>query len=131
MKTWVKTLGIISIVLIVLDIILMIIAASTGDGLGAGLLIALILFPLLAIIIGAWLIGFLLIYIKNRNKTLANIIAVSGLVLFSIIFIISILGLFNIMPLERWDIAGWFAWPFQLIIIVFFIISTIIINKKD
>ena len=128
MKTWVKILGVISIILIVLVIISMIFVALTGDAFATGFTFLLIFFPILAMVIGAWLIGFLLAYLKN--KIIANIISVAGLVFFSIIFLISILGLFQIMPFKRWDIAGWFAWPFQLAIIIFFIVSTIVINKK-
>ena len=132
MKTWVKISGIISIILIILDIILMIILPMKDEiGFGSAFLIGYFLLPLLVIIIGSWLIGFLLFYLRNKNKCFANIISISGLTLFSIIFIISILGLFRIMPFYRWDIAGWFLWPFQLVIIIFFIVFTIIINKKQ
>ena len=130
MKTWIKTLGIISIALIILDIILMIIVGSTGDGLGAGLMIGLILLPFLGIIIGIWLISFLLVYLIKKNKALAKILSIIGLVFFGIVFLISILGLFRIMPFENWDIGGWFAWPFQVIIVIFFIVSTIVTNRK-
>jgi len=126
MKTWVKTLGIISIILIILDVILMVIYDNV---LGA----ILIFLPFFGIIIGFWIFGFLFFYLKKHSLSLvANIISICGLVLFCIVFLISALELFfKIMPFGRLDIAGWFIWPFQLIIIIFFVIATIIINKKN
>jgi|SRR3989344_4087279 len=83
--------------------------------------------PLFAVVFIGWFINACL---KNGRKITANTISILGLVIFGLIFLISTLGLFRIMPFYRWDIAGWFAWPFQLVIVIFFIVSTIIINKK-
>ena len=80
-------------------------------------------------ILGFWIFGYLLMYLKRKNKKLARIISVFLLSAFGILFIISTLGLFRIPPFYSWDIARWFAWPFQLVITIFLIITTIIINK--
>ena len=130
MKKSIKVLGIISIIIIVLEVILGVWASYTDSGLGASLLIVLILLPLFGIILGAWIIGFLIFYLKKKNKRIANMIVLIGLIILGIIFIISLLGLFGIMPFDAWDVAGWFAWPFQVLILIFFIIMKRIVNSK-
>jgi len=131
MGAWLKTLGIISIILVIIDIILMLVVFfSDADRLGRAIFGGLILFPFLVLVVGIWLVGFLLVYLKKKNNALGNIISWGGLTIFGVIFIISILGLFRLPPFDYWDIAGWFVWPFQLVIVIFFIIFTIIVNKK-
>ncbi|MBN1779105.1 MAG: hypothetical protein JW816_02700 [Candidatus Buchananbacteria bacterium] len=128
--TWLKTLLTISIILSIIDIVLTILVLSISkDPIGRAIVGGLLL-SFLVIIIGMWLLGFLLNYFKKKSKVITNIISIVGLVIFGLTFSISTLGLLRIMPFDRWDIAGWFAWPFQLIIVIFFMISTIVLNKK-
>ncbi len=98
-----------------------------NDEFGLGVL--LISFPL--VVISLLLFSFnLVIYFREKNKALGNWIFGLLLAFLSIIFIISTIGLFDIQPFGRWDIAGWFLYPLQIVIIIILIVYEFQLNKK-
>lgn len=130
MKKWIRNLGIATIVMAIIDILLMIYASNIPDGIAALIFILIIVIPTTSLIVGSWLVGFLIFYLKEKNKNAANIISGSCLTIFGTIFLISILGLLKIDPFYMWDFAGGFFWPLQLVIVITFAITTVVINKK-
>ncbi len=93
------------------------------------IVILIISFPALGI--GMLLLTFNLVYYlkKNNKESIGNFILWILLIFFGAVFIISSLGLINVSPFERWDIAGWFAWPFQLIIVIMLIVLIVVLNR--
>ncbi|MBP7708773.1 hypothetical protein KA107_03735 [Candidatus Pacearchaeota archaeon] len=97
-----------------------------NDEFGIGILIIGI--PLLGIAIIFWFLSFVF-YLASKKPKIAKMTAIILLIFFSVVLISSILGLMSIGPFEYWDIAGWFVWPLQVIIVVSLIIVTIKLNK--
>jgi len=72
-QSWLKISGIISLVIIVVDIVILLLLwipcyTRSCDGFIEGILAVFILLPILGIVIGCWVIGFLIHYLKNNNK---------------------------------------------------------------
>lgn len=126
--TWLKVFNWVALLLFVLTIVSFIIFLNMEFG-GIGVLIVSI--PLAGIAL--LLLSFNPLYSLRKHKmtVTANIILWILLIFFGIVFIISSLGLMHFSPFERWDIAGWFAWPFQLIIVVFLIVFIAFLNKHN
>ena len=118
---WFNIIGIIILVLGVISLF-----AFQNDEFG--LHITLISLPLIILSVFFFIFN-LVYYFKNKNKFLGSIIFGILLVFFVLVLIISTLGLFRTMPFDHWDIAGWFLYPLQIVIVIILIISEIIINR--
>ncbi|MEI6849927.1 MAG: hypothetical protein WCK29_02730, partial [archaeon] len=58
------------------------------------------------------------------------IIKLIGIIIMIIVFIISTLGLMRIPPFDYWDIAGFFLYPLQIVIVIFLIGLVYFVNKN-
>jgi len=126
---WLKVFGIISLAITAIDFVILLFVwipcfTKGCDGLGEGLITAIILLPILAIIAGCWVIGFL----AHRWGKWFSAVLISGAVISGIIVVFTIAEYFGI---EGFDFRGWFPLPFSLIIFLFFIIATSINLRKS
>ncbi len=124
---WIKVLNWIAIIFFLGAVISLFVFMGMDFG-GLGMLILSV--PLAGV--GVLLLSFnFFYYIKRRNKVLGNILLSILLIFFGIVFIISTLGLMRIQPFDYWDIADWFLYPLQIVIIIFLIILVYYLNKKN
>ncbi len=120
-KDWpvgVKTLGIITIIFVVLAFGVAVWEFSAGDGI-AGLITFFIVLPILAIIAGFWIMGFLFSYLEKHDlRFVANVISGIG-------FIASIIFSFWFIPKAE----SLFLLPIS--VIIFFLVALIMINIRS
>jgi hypothetical protein len=130
--TWVKVLGMISILLAIGILSLFLYAwmdcvERTCDGLGIGLFVMFIIVPPLAFIFGAWLLSFLFYYLKTREKVLiAKIIAIIGLLVASG-WLLSMLHAHLIVKnlLSPYFVIGMSSVP-----VIYFVIALILLSRR-
>lgn len=116
-NVWVKTLGIITIILIVLALGVFVWELNKSY---VPLFTLFIILPVLGIILGFWIFGFIFYYLKKHNlRYIANIISVIGL-------IGSVVFSFWFIP----QAAAGIFFSYPLFVVIFFLISTIMINVR-
>src|SRR3989344_5922924 len=129
-SSWLKILGILSAVAIILDIVVLFpFWIQCFTRFCSNLVTDIILLPILGIIVGCWVIGFLINHLKNNNKKwFGRIVLIGGSIIFGIIVMLTLLEYIGI---EGFDFRGWFPLPFSLVVFLFFIISLIINSRKS
>ena len=120
---WLKVMGIIFSIVVVLGVIFSIFMVVIGEGMF--LLFFIFVLPIAGLSLATWLLGILINFLKKTGKIfIANTIAVIGVVA-SLIALISIIFAINIPPVGKIIFSVLYASSlFYLIFLLF------IINKK-
>mgnify|MGYP001557821681 CR=1 FL=1 len=131
---WAKVLSVISISLILVDIIIAIVLWTPCflegcDGFGQMVITLFLLLPFLGMIIGFWIIGFVLKYFVLRRQTIiSNTISGIGFLvsLIATIFYFREVGFFRQPFFSGPNVIGFLI----MVVVLYFIVALILINKK-
>ncbi len=119
-STWLKITGTISLVLIIADIFIVWIPCFPR--ICHDLVTDIILLPILGIILGCWVVGFLV----SRKLLGSSVLIVGSVISGAVVF----LTLSEYVGIRGFDFRGWFPLPFSLFIFLFLIVSAIINSRK-